>query len=1284
MPVIIDSYSESNWSTDSSVYAGYIISYGQSFSVSTYNYTLTSAKFYLKKFGSPTGNITAEIFAHTGTYGSNGKPTGSALATSDAVSIAGLSTSSQLISFTFSGVNQITLSAGTKYVVVVTYNGGDSSNGLSVGGDNVTRSASGNASYSTDNTSWTAYAAIDVIFYVYGNIIYIDSFSDLQASANISDYKWVSKKLKTAQQSQAVRPHYECRIVDDSVEGNSITTPPSPQPLQGSACTGPDGFMYAVGLDMNNNVGIWKGAVSAVAGGPSTTLESDAHNRSTHNHYAISSSDWINGTFKLDVYFFGNWDNFYGGGFLTIIHYYSWDKGNTWHTDQVVNTTIIPYTQTTNLWISAGKPFQADNGNTLSTVFYIDLDGSYYDITYQQYLGTGGTYEQPVKWSKSFINSRDWNIHSFDVAYINGFWYIAFSGFHSILEPKNQNSSILNYNIYLTKITYFSNGWDSNGDPKSVWSPPVQIISALSTSTSNKNRFTMPSLLWDEKYLWIVFNSVVVDSITNEKGTTNINTVTNYYIAKSKDLQNFSYPIPAVFYDVAFSDTVFYSYIFQAGKYWIVGGGSFADFIVNNIVADISNDIINYETIDSQQNPSTISMNVGNANGKWRGASPTQNGYLAIDKNKKICLFQGYYNSDGVPEVAPKNTFYIDDIQQHVSVNRNDFSLLGRDFYKNLKVLKTKFAYNYTGIKKYIDLFDGTTLGNYNLISGEWEETNNTLHQSNGSMGDVLSIFSIYKQTKSNTTFSISATLMNPGSSAGSPIYIYFYYIDPSNYLRLYVDANGSGTTYAYKIQKCVSGTITDLSTGTFSVVGAGTNTYPFLFIRNSYFKYSIYVGTDANDGEGVDAYSTFNQLGSTVDFSLLFSSVGTVAFGGFNTGLVFKNFRYLEFDNSLNIAELLQTIGVKSGIFDYKFQTTFEDYFFNTSNYSGTFTSPNRVLTIGNNQTVFKNDLQIDNSDVEFEAKMNPTSGSQFYFDFIFRNTGYAGATENYFIRIYQDDSLDTTSITLYNTHSSSSYRMLASISNLHIDFKNYNKFRVIFFGSYIFLAINDIIVYGWFDNNITSTHTTGYIGFRTDTATRLQVKSVIGHDLYTQIDSFSINPEDDLENSMESLIATIRVYFFSDLMGRLKVLRLSSTDPSKYTYQDQITVQQVDNSDKEYVNQVTVIGTGVQATVRDTVSVNNNSIVREEVIVDYKITSYNDAVTRANLELTNFNKFNNQYNPKSVLNVGSEMYDVITVINTGNNTSNVNQNVRIYSQDVQVGGEKLSYWQSIQSGKL
>ena len=70
---IIDSYSETNqddlWNIDSSWPF-----LGQSFTA-TNEIVLNSCKFYLKKVNSPTGNATAQIYAHTGPYGKqNGSP----------------------------------------------------------------------------------------------------------------------------------------------------------------------------------------------------------------------------------------------------------------------------------------------------------------------------------------------------------------------------------------------------------------------------------------------------------------------------------------------------------------------------------------------------------------------------------------------------------------------------------------------------------------------------------------------------------------------------------------------------------------------------------------------------------------------------------------------------------------------------------------------------------------------------------------------------------------------------------------------------------------------------------------------------------------------------------------------------------------------------------------------------------------------------------------------------------------------------------------------------------
>src|SRR4051794_23390494 len=103
MATLIDSYSETNKSNISFVYtANYL---GQSFTGT--GLAIGSAQWYMRKSGSPSGNLVAKIYAHSGTYGTNSLPTGVALATSDVVNSTTLPTSFTLVTFTFSGANQI-------------------------------------------------------------------------------------------------------------------------------------------------------------------------------------------------------------------------------------------------------------------------------------------------------------------------------------------------------------------------------------------------------------------------------------------------------------------------------------------------------------------------------------------------------------------------------------------------------------------------------------------------------------------------------------------------------------------------------------------------------------------------------------------------------------------------------------------------------------------------------------------------------------------------------------------------------------------------------------------------------------------------------------------------------------------------------------------------------------------------------------------------------------------------------------------------------------------------
>ena len=159
------------------LYAGNIINVGQSFETTTAD-MLDSCSFALTSVGSPTGYLQAMIFAATGSSGSY-VPAGSAavteesslmlqagaLAVSDPIDVQEISSTTP---FYFTNENKIMLLADTTYCVQIQFNGGDSSNYVTVGRG--TLSLSGNANYSNaQGTGWTADSAHNLIFKVFGS-----------------------------------------------------------------------------------------------------------------------------------------------------------------------------------------------------------------------------------------------------------------------------------------------------------------------------------------------------------------------------------------------------------------------------------------------------------------------------------------------------------------------------------------------------------------------------------------------------------------------------------------------------------------------------------------------------------------------------------------------------------------------------------------------------------------------------------------------------------------------------------------------------------------------------------------------------------------------------------------------------------------------------------------------------------------------------------------------------------------------------------------------------------
>lgn len=156
MAILVDSYSETNYVSNTSS------TVGQSFTGN--GGVLDSCKFYLQRYGSPSGNVYAKLYAHSGTFGSTGIPTGSPLAISDPVSASTIPTSFSLVTFTFSGSNRVNLVNGTKYFIVFETSF-SYPNYILCGYDSTSPTHPGN--YAWYSGGWYYDASRDLCFYVY-------------------------------------------------------------------------------------------------------------------------------------------------------------------------------------------------------------------------------------------------------------------------------------------------------------------------------------------------------------------------------------------------------------------------------------------------------------------------------------------------------------------------------------------------------------------------------------------------------------------------------------------------------------------------------------------------------------------------------------------------------------------------------------------------------------------------------------------------------------------------------------------------------------------------------------------------------------------------------------------------------------------------------------------------------------------------------------------------------------------------------------------------------------
>lgn len=164
MPTAIDSLSEASLVNYVSLYTGSTIGTGQAFTGN--GKPVIGGAFYLRKAGSPTGSLYFKLYAITDTYGTNAKPTGSALVTATTIiDVASLTTSGVLYEFIFP-TQYLTVDT-TNYFISVEFSSisSNASNRVEVG-----YGSGHDGNYATlTGVTWTG-GGTDVIFYVYSGV----------------------------------------------------------------------------------------------------------------------------------------------------------------------------------------------------------------------------------------------------------------------------------------------------------------------------------------------------------------------------------------------------------------------------------------------------------------------------------------------------------------------------------------------------------------------------------------------------------------------------------------------------------------------------------------------------------------------------------------------------------------------------------------------------------------------------------------------------------------------------------------------------------------------------------------------------------------------------------------------------------------------------------------------------------------------------------------------------------------------------------------------------------
>jgi hypothetical protein len=157
-------YQNLNITVDHPSGAAGLSSFGQTFTTAAApTYYLSEAAVKVEKIGSPTGTLTARLYATLA-----GSPVGSALASSATVNVAGLTANMTEQLFTFS--DDYLMSASTTYYLAVELDSADvdGSNHIGMATDWASNEVHAGTLYYYNNSAYSSQADEETVFYLYG------------------------------------------------------------------------------------------------------------------------------------------------------------------------------------------------------------------------------------------------------------------------------------------------------------------------------------------------------------------------------------------------------------------------------------------------------------------------------------------------------------------------------------------------------------------------------------------------------------------------------------------------------------------------------------------------------------------------------------------------------------------------------------------------------------------------------------------------------------------------------------------------------------------------------------------------------------------------------------------------------------------------------------------------------------------------------------------------------------------------------------------------------------